>query len=210
MTVDVEPTLPTVASTTPVGDGDVAGPDVHTVHGVPTVPRDQLAVRLRAALVWILVVVLATTTTVASLAWRSASTAEATRDRVTSAVTGLAIDLVTWDAATLADTAASLRTRGTGDFLTQIDDVIAGAQQLSEAVDGSSRGEVLDALVDVDGDVAIAVVIVRQTLRAAGQETTGEQVMRVALKLIDGQWLVDQVELINVPVPIAVDEETAS
>lgn len=165
--------------------------------GAPSAPSPR-----PSRLPWVLVALLAITTLVSTVGWMGSTGGDEAGREVRGAAITFVTELTNWDATDgLDDTVATLRELGTGDFLTQIDEVLGDeARATAEAVGAVSRGEIVEVLVsDVEDDRAVAIVIVEQELTVAGESAIQEQVSRIEFVLVEGEWLVTRSELLNAP-----------
>lgn len=162
---------------------------------------------------WVVAGLLALTTIVALVGWfGSGGDTDGSDARI--AAIGFVTELTTWDAADgLDSTVTALRDRGTSAFVEQIDDVLgAEARATAEAVGASSQGEIVEVLlseIDDAGDQprVVAVVIVVQETTVADQSLREEKVSRLEMVQVDGQWLVDVVQILNAPQFAGIDPE---
>lgn len=196
---------------TEVADVDELSPDDDRSVEAPSTPPEGAAgagpiapASGRAWLPWSLVGLLAATTLVFLGLWASAGEGEA--GDVRAAAVAFMSELTTWDASEgLEGTTEALRSMGTGSFLDEVDEVLGSdVRATAEALGAVSAGEVTEVVLDPDPDRAAwtAIVFVEQSLTVAGITQAQEQIARLVLVQVEGEWRVEVLELLNAPTPL--------
>lgn len=109
--------------------------------------------------------------------------------------------LMTWDARDgLADTRAELAALGTGEFLTEIDELFGGdlGQELTD-VDAYSTGDIQDLFVQrIDGDTALLLAVAKQTVwtNLSDEPDVTVRSARIQMARAGDSWKVENVQLL--------------
>ncbi len=140
--------------------------------------------------------------------WLSLQGEADTRAAVRSAAEDFMVTLTNWDASDgLEDTRDALKEAGTGDFLTEVDELFGGTLGDDlEAAAAVSTGDVEDVFVQrIEGDEAVAFGVVTQELATDLTDQTDRTIRsaRLTMQRVDGRWLVSEVQLL-------VDDTTAA
>lgn len=138
--------------------------------------------------------------------WREHATWRADVDASRAAAVAFTTELTNWDAADgLEDEIASLRDRGTGPFLDEID-VFFGGDELTaqlQADEVSATGEIEEAFVqdlrDDQSEVFVIVSVTYDSPRAGGGLDPVTFPASLVLEKQDGTWLVREVTVPNTP-----------
>lgn len=122
---------------------------------------------------------------------------------VKEAAERFATSLTNFDGATIDADVDEIVAQSTGDFRDEVDQFFGSDTrvQLKEA-SASSRGEIRSSYVQtVEGDRGTAFVVLDQTIanNRSPQPKADTLRMEVALRLVDGAWLVQRVNVLDAP-----------
>ena len=192
-----EPTDPTTTDAGPSPD-EVAG----HASDVPVAPDARSGRPTSWWVGWVLAVLGLAAAGVLGMLLLEERSLEQDRAAAEEAAGRFALELTTWDAsAGMSSTREGLRAASTDRFATEVDELFGGTDDLAELEEIGARSvsEVEDVLVErVDGDQAqvLAVVVQRVTTEITDGEEVSLRYARLGLERVDGEWRVDQVELL--------------
>ena len=174
-----------------------------------TTPRPNDAVtpsgapgRVRRLAPWVLLALALAVAVASTGQWRSLAALEEEREEVERVAATFVLTLTTWDATEgMAATREQLREAGTERFAGEVDELFGTTEDLEglEEVTASSQGEVRRAFVqEIDDEQALALVVARQRLTAdvVEDEEVSMRYAEIALARSNGDWRVDDVELL--------------
>ncbi|MBW3619574.1 MAG: hypothetical protein KY461_04965 [Actinobacteria bacterium] len=153
---------------------------------------------------WILPWLVATVAVLVAMAstsqWLTLRAQEQTRHEVQRAAEEFVVALMNWDATDgLEDTREELRERGTGQFLTEIDETFGGdGGTEAEEFGYVSVGDVQDVFIQrIQEDEAVALGVVIQTITAESIEVAERTARSARITLVreDDEWLVSAVDV---------------
>lgn len=173
-------------------DGAAAPPD-ETAERTPR-PRRWWVLPWLVAAVAVLVAAASTSQ------WLALRAEEQTRQEVQRAAEEFVVALMNWDASDgLEDTREELRDRGTGAFLTEIDETFGGdGGTEAEEFGYVSVGDVQDVYIQrIQEDEAVALGVVVQTITAESIDVAERTVRSARITLVreDDRWLVSAVDV---------------
>lgn len=150
---------------------------------------------------WAIAAMAVITAAITTFQWQQLASAEADRQAVADAAGDFMVTLTTWDATDgLEDTREELKAEGTGRFLDEIDQLFGGTLGADlEAADAVSTGEIEDVLTQsIDGDTAVVLAVAVQTLEStiSPEPDVSVRSAKITLARVDGEWLVENVELL--------------
>ncbi len=158
--------------------------------------------RVRSVLPWVLVVLLAASTTVFVLAWHGAKQQERARTEVASVATQFLQALTNFGGPTIDRDVANIRSYAIGDFANQVSQFFdAGTVAALRAANAVSVGHVQSVFVEsVSGDTAEAFGVVDETLSNA-KTAAHLEILRIDVEMVhtSSGWKVDQVTLLQTP-----------
>lgn len=209
--------LATPSGSTSTPDGDAVATADPTLEPSPAAPPDDPPGTsdgaggrgpLRRGVTWltVLVVVLAVVAAALAVAWqRSSDEADRLRQQQqlrSSALTAAhayAVDLTTYDHASLAAQQAKLAAESTQRFQDTFADSMKTLGPIFEQLEATATGTVVDAAV-VSATTAKATVILFVDQEASSKETKKPetQASRIVMHLVrqQGRWLLDRVDLV--------------
>jgi hypothetical protein len=156
----------------------------------------------RTVLPWVLVVLAVAVAVVSTWRWQELAVLERTREDVAAVTSRFVTTLTTWDAsAGMGETREALRSGGTELFASDVDQLFGSTEDLRGLAELAARseGEVREVYVQSlqeDRAETLAVVLQQVTTDAVEDPEVHLRYASVDLQLVDGQWLVDQLELL--------------
>lgn len=178
-------------------------PDDVTEETQPSESGRTAPARSSAWIAWTVAVALAMVAAFAVVQWRAVAGPEATVADARAAAVSYVEVLSTWDASSgLEPTYAALVAGATEEFLPEVDEVF-GDEQREElvAADAVSTGTIEDVLTgEPESGTVQVVVIVEQFVVTGPTADPAARTERVALLRMaeqDGQWLVDDLEMLS-------------
>jgi hypothetical protein len=157
---------------------------------------------LLLALPWVLVVLAVVAVVISTMQLQDLRAHEQTREDVERTAATFMLTLTTWDGTEgMSETRDELRAAGTDRFAGEVDELFGTTEDLAglAEIGARSEGDVRRSYVqDVDDDRATALVVVLQRLSSDLAEEAEVSVRYAEVELLqhDGDWLVDEVELL--------------
>jgi hypothetical protein len=165
-------------------------------------PRRTRTSPLRTALPWVLVVLAVAVAVVSTWRWQELAAVERAREDVAAATSQFVTTLTTWDAsAGMVETREALRSGGTELFGSDVDELfgstedLRGLAELGARSEGEVRQVYVQSLQD-DRAETLAVVLQQVTTAEVQDPEFHLRYAAVELQLVEGRWLVDQLELL--------------
>jgi Mce-associated membrane protein len=194
---------PDAESLTPQAPPAPAGPAPRTPPPVAPLPARERGRRGRpSGLVLVLVVVLVLSLATAGLGWNKArqdDKVDAARRSVTTIAQAYAINLTTYDYATLDRDFARVLDNSTGSFKTQYTQASQTLRDLIAKFKAKATGKVLEtAVTSVDGGHAQVLLFVDQTVVNANtkEPRIDRSRMKMGLEKQGRRWLISSLDLV--------------